>query len=804
MASWALLIRWSWRDLRRRWLLVTAIALVIALGTGMFAALQSMTAWRRASNDASFAQLAMHDLEVALGAGQLIDEGALIGALAGLPDPSVVAEAEERLLLPTPIEVVTGDDPILVSGELVGMAADPAVARVHVFEGAGLDRGPVLDVSFARYHDLPATGTVRVRGEELAYVGTGVGPEYVYITGGERGGLFAHARYAVLFTPREVAQRLGGHPGQVNDLVLTLVSGSDLETVRADVERTLAGALPVTVEVTTRFDDPVYSVLYEDIDNDQQLMSIMALLILAGAAFAAFNLTSRIVEAERREIGIGMALGAPPARIAIRPLLVGVQVAALGALAGIGLGYLAAGALAGVLSDFIPLPTWVTELTPDAFLQAGLLGLLLPVVATAIPVWRAVRVEPVEAIRTGYLVTRKVGFTHLGRWLRVPGKKSYAEMPLRNVLRAPRRTLLTALGIGAAITTLVAILGLLNTFLVTVDDNTQHLTRTAPDRLVVALDTFQPADAVAAVVGAVPAVGAAEPGLQLGGRLQHGSADLDVQIDVLDFASAMWAPELLAGTPPGESGIVLARKALDDLGVDVGDVVTLTHPRLESSGELVTVATVLPVTGVHPGAFRFQAYLDDAAAGIFGLAGLSNVITVRPAEGVGAVDVERALFDQPGIARVQPVGELGEVLADFVEEFVGIFEVLQVFVLLLALLIAFNSSSITVDERAREHATMFAFGLRLRTVLLMITAESVVTGLLGTVVGLAAGYAVVSWVVAALLPSTFPEAGMVTSLGAGTVVSAAVLGIGAVAVAPLLTVRKLRRMDIPSTLRVME
>ena len=30
---------------------------------------------------------------------------------------------------------------------------------------------------------------------------------------------------------------------------------------------------------------------------------------------------------------------------------------------------------------------------------------------------------------------------------------------------------------------------------------------------------------------------------------------------------------------------------------------------------------------------------------------------------------------------------------------------------------AFNSSSISVDERAREHATMFAFGVPLPTVI---------------------------------------------------------------------------------------
>ena len=71
--------------------------------------------------------------------------------------------------------------------------------------------------------------------------------------------------------------------------------------------------------------DRVYRMLYDDIANDQRFYNIFAFLILVGAAFAAFNLTGRMVEAQRREIGIGMALGVPPQRLAIRPLLVGAR-----------------------------------------------------------------------------------------------------------------------------------------------------------------------------------------------------------------------------------------------------------------------------------------------------------------------------------------------------------------------------------------------------------------------------------------------------------------------------------------------
>lgn len=56
--------------------------------------------------------------------------------------------------------------------------------------------------------------------------------------------------------------------------------------------------------------------------------------------------------------------------------------------------------------------------------------------------------------------------------------------------------------------------------------------------------------------------------------------------------------------------------------------------------------------------------------------------------------------------------------------------------LLLALLVAFNSASIATDERAREHATMLAFGVPVRRILGIEVVESVVLGVAGTMVGL--------------------------------------------------------------------
>jgi putative ABC transport system permease protein len=79
-----------------------------------------------------------------------------------------------------------------------------------------------------------------------------------------------------------------------------------------------------------------------------------------------------------------------------------------------------------------------------------------------------------------------------------------------------------------------------------------------------------------------------------------------------------------------------------------------------------------------------------------------------------------------------------------------------------------------------------------------------ITGALGTVVGIAAGRALLSWLINTNMPETMPEIGTLTSVAPFTYVLALVTGTLMVAVAPLLTVRRLRRTDLSGALRVVE
>ena len=805
MSSRALWLRWSWRDLRARWAQVFALALVIALGTGTYAALLSTSAWRTQSNDASFALLHVHDLRVALAPGSTVPEGSLLAVVRRLPHAAEVAGARERLIVPTQ---VAGPRGVLAPGELVGTGTGrgSAVDAVQVTAGRGTSSGVpavVLDLAFARQNGLPASGLLRVAGGKLVRcTGIGQSPEYFMGGGGGTAVFLSQKTFAVLFSALRAAQDLAGAPGRVNDLVLTLKPGTSRAVLRGELRTALAAMrAPVSTTVTTRDDIPSYRVLYEDVKGDEQLWRAIAVLVLAGAAFAALNLTTRIVEAQRREIGIGMALGVRPRLLALRPLLFAAQVALIGVAFGIGVGYLIGIPLAGVFQSLLPLPVWRTPFQAGTFAQAAVIGFVLPFAAAAWPVWRAVRVQPVEAIRVGHLAARASGLAPVLRRLRLPGR-GYHEIPLRNVLRTPRRSALTLLGVAAAIATLVTIIGMLDTFRATLGSASAELLRTAPARVTVSLDSYYPVTGpVTGAVRRLPAAGKVQAGLLVPGTVRAHGTSVGVAAEVLP-PGGLWAPALSAGHLTG--GLVLSAKAAADLGVSAGDLVTFRHPRAAAGG-LVTVADPVRVAGIDPNPMRAFAYLTPAtAAPLFGLAGMTNLLTVLPSAGHSTADIQRALLNVPHVASAQSVQAATDGLRSSLDQFTSILNVAAAVALLLVFLIAFNTASIGTDERAREHATMMAFGLPIRAVLALITAESVLLGVLGTIIGLGAGYGLLAWLTATTISSVMPEIGVTALVSTGTVTAALLLGAGTVAVAPLLTLRRLRRTDVPATLRVAE
>jgi putative ABC transport system permease protein len=147
---------------------------------------------------------------------------------------------------------------------------------------------------------------------------------------------------------------------------------------------------------------------------------------------------------------------------------------------------------------------------------------------------------------------------------------------------------------------------------------------------------------------------------------------------------------------------------------------------------------------------------------------------------------------------------LSRTMRDLLSIVGNLFVILQIVIASLAFLVAFNASNIGAEERAREHATMFAFGIPLRRVALMSVAESVMLGIVGVALGLGVGAALLQWILDSIFPAAVPDLAVIQAIAPSSYLLTVVIGVGAAAIAPLLNIRRLRAMNLPSTLRYVE
>ncbi len=560
----------------------------------------------------------------------------------------------------------------------------------------------VVSEPFAEAHRLKPgdsfDAVLNGRKRTLQVVGTALSPEFVYAIA--PGGLMPDdERFGILWMGRDALAAAFDLQGSFNSVTLSVLPGTDTN----DVIRRLDGMLAPFggVGAYGRPDQTSNWFLESEIAQQKNMSRIMPTIFLAVAAFLTNMVMARLIETERREIGLLKAFGYGNWSIgwhyAKMVLVIGALGMLIGSLAGAWLGHWNT----ELYTQFYRFPFLLYRPGPAGFVIAGAISLGAALAGSLAAVRRAVRLPPAEAMLppSPPLYRRSLG----ARTALAGALDESSRMIVRRIVRWPVRAFLASLGLAMSVAVLIMALqwvDAIDSLAETVFERGQHQDAT------IAFSDLQPIRVVGDF-GHLPGVLAAEPYRHVSARISHGH---------------LVERQGIIGIPPGTvlspvfdvergrmeippDGLVLSRKLAELLGVKMGDTVVV-----EVLEGLQRQARV-PVVQIFETYIGKPAYMDMGS--LNRMAGDGRVVSglhVRIDAESRAMLLAR-LKDLPDVAAVlfrhAAIDTFYKTMGETILIFIGFFVVFSV---TLAVGVTYNSIRIALSERARELATLRVLG----------------------------------------------------------------------------------------------
>ncbi len=503
------------------------------------------------------------------------------------------------------------------------------------------------------------------------------------------------------------AQAMLKRPRQVNTYAVKLDDADQAESVRQRIERRFPDLLVVE---SANFADQQLGLQF--VRAFAWVLSLLAVII---GGVGMMNTTLMSVFERTREIGVLRALGWRKGRVLAMILGESLLLSLLGGLVGVLLGVGAVKALGRLPA----VSGWLQgEFSLGLFVQAAVVTLALGATAGLYPAWWASRLHPVEALRYE-------GGGGEGASPRLPG-----GMITRSLFRRKTRTLLTMVGIGIGVATIVALVGLTDGF---IEGFTAIATGSGTDLMAVEANISDMA------YSAIDE--------RVGKRIAGLSGVKSVSGTIFGFTMTEEAPFMIVfGYHPAEYSfrhfkivegeglsanrqIILGRSAAEAMEKRVGNKVRIFDSSFRIVGIYETGASYEDNAGVISLREAQALFGKPRQVGLLG----SKVEDPHRVEEVR----QRIEKDFPEVT-VSLSTEFAERLPDLqaMEALVGGISLLAVIVGGVGMM---NTMVMSVFERTREIGVLRALGWRRSKVLFMVVRESLLLGVVSGLAGVAMG-----------------------------------------------------------------
>jgi putative ABC transport system permease protein len=713
------------RDLRRMWIQVLAVALVMACGVATIVlsigAYRSLEETRSAFYDRyRFATVFAHATRAPL---------SLKADFAGLDG---VAALDLRISRTAILDMEGMREPASATVLSLPASVEGPVNRLYLRAGrwpeAESDEAAVL-ASFAEAHALvPGSHFAAIlngRKRRLTVTAIVLSPEFVYALG--PGDMVPEARrFGVIYLPRDDLEGLFGMQGAFNDLVLRTQRNAQLPEIIDRIDDLLApyggtGGIE-------RKDQTSHAFLDNELVQLRAMATVIPPVFLFVSAFLVNMILARLIALEREQIGLMKAVGygAPAVawHYAKMTLAIGIAGIVIGGVAGTLMGR----GLTGLYGEFFSFPFLVFRQSADLYVVSAAVSGVAALGGGAQAIWSVLRLPPAVAMQPpAPTVYRRVIGGRLSRMM-----SQLALMALRHLLRWPLRSGLTTLGTSFATALLVTALFSFDS-VANMVDNVFFRTERQDATLIF---SGERSGATAGEVARLPGVLRVESFRAAPVTLTHGHRQRRLVIATVapDADLVRVLDRDLNPVVPPPTGLTLSERVASILHLSVGDLVQADF--LEYPGRTVA----LPVVSVVQSYVGLAVFMAPDA--------LDHAIGMGPRRTGARValdhtrlgDFYAAVKSTPAIGSVALQIEARRKFKETIERNIAIMT--SVYVSLAVIItfgVVYNSARIHLSERARDLASLKVLGFTNGEVSTVLLLELAIIVLLAQPLGWALG-----------------------------------------------------------------
>ena len=522
----------------------------------------------------------------------------------------------------------------------------------------------------------------------------------------------------------------------------------------ADAERQLADA-QAEIDAIADKDASVYVLdrsknlgaesFRSDAGRMDQIAAVFPLMFFLVAALVSLTTMTRMVEEERVLIGTYKALGYSNARITSKYLIYAVVASAVGAAVGIAL-----------LSQFLPwfimnaysimymVPCMPTPVNLGVAASAAGLGVGITVAATWFAAAATLRERPASLMLPR---APKAGKRILLERIRpLWSRMTFSwKVTARNLFRYKRRFFMAIIGIAGCTALLLTGLGLQNAINDIID---KQYGEVYSFNTIVRMDADEAGqEAKDAVSDAVGSDGQEFAWVSTENKIAcapDGGSEHRLELvcaqDAQQLQRFVQMRERVGGRPLtlDDGGAIISEKLASQLGVSVGDTLTLYDE--DGIGNLVGDGHAVTVAGIMENYVAQYAYVTaDVYEQAMGKPADFATVYADLGEGVDRTEFSDQLLSMDGVKTVTYSDETIGSYRTMLKTVDSVVVVLVVAAALLAFVVLYNLTNINITERAREIATLKVLGFTSREVDAYIFRETILLSVIGAAIGLVLG-----------------------------------------------------------------